>query len=493
MTDLETRQRGQGTPVHKWWRNLSLGTRLVTAAALATTTAIVAVVGVAYVAVRHELLSNLDSQLRRQASELSVSKESFINSTGFHYILHVNTGVGDVGGYAQLVSATGQGTPAVGQTVALPVTESDINVARSGGHEYRDAEVGGLHLRILTSVPEQVRAAGATGEAIQIALPLTAVDSQLNKLRVAFLLLGLGGLALVVVGCWVVVRRTMRPVATLTEAAEQIAVTRDLTTRISDYGNDELGRLASTFNVMLDALEKSVGQQRQLILDASHELRTPLASLRTNVEVLHDVERLNPDQRRALLDGIVTQLDELTALVADVVELARGEAPETAQEDVAFDDLVTRAVERARRHWPTVIFMAETAPVMVRGVPTRLDRAVANLLDNAGKFSPSGAVVDVALGSSGRLTVADRGPGVPDDAVEHVFDRFYRADEARAMPGSGLGLAIVKQVVDEHNGIVTLANRPGGGAVAEIELPVLVGAEHPAALAEPGIEHEPVS
>ena len=299
--------------------------------------------------------------------------------------------------------------------------------------------------------------------ALQIALPLTAADSELHKLRLAFLFLILVGLATAIVGSWLAVRRTMRPVASLTEAAEQIAVTRNLATRIESYGDDELGRLAGSFNTMLDALDKSLGQQRQLILDASHELRTPLASLRTNVEVLHDVDRLSPEQRRSLLDGVVTQLDELTDLVADVVELARGDAPESAQENVALDDVLAHAVDRARRHWPNVIFILALEPVTVRGVPSRIDRAIANLLDNAGKFSPAGSVVDVGVTSAGVLTVADRGPGVPADSVEHVFDRFYRSDEARSLPGSGLGLAIVKQVVDGHRGTVTLRNRPDGG------------------------------
>jgi two-component system sensor histidine kinase MprB len=227
---------------------------------------------------------------------------------------------------------------------------------------------------------------------------------------------------------------------------------------------------------MLDALERSLGQQRQLILDASHELRTPLASLRTNIEVLHDVDRLTPEQRRSLLDGVVTQLDELTGLVADVVELARGDLPASAQEDVVLDDLVSRAVDRARRHWPNVIFLMAVQPVTVRGVPSRLDRAVANLLDNAGKFSPQGAVVDVTLTTDGTLTVADRGPGIPEEAIAHVFDRFYRADEARAMPGSGLGLAIVKQVIDGHRGTVTVHNRTDGGTIAQLSLPPIAGA-----------------
>jgi two-component system sensor histidine kinase MprB len=323
-------------------------------------------------------------------------------------------------------------------------------------------------VRVLTRQSRQV-----DGLAIQVAAPLSGVDHQLRVLAFLFALLAVGGLFLVVVTSWGVVRRTMRPVRTLTDTAEQIAQTRDLTVRIESFGDDEIGRLAKTFNVMLDELQRSLGAQRQLVLDASHELRTPLASLRTNVEILGDIDRLTPQQRKATLDGIVSQLEELTGLVADVVELARGEAPPSQYDDLALDELVERAVDRARRHWPTVHFVCETSPVLVRGVAARLDRAVANMLDNAGKFSPAGSVVDVRLIRSGMLTVADHGPGVPAQSLPFVFDRFYRADEARALPGSGLGLAIVKQVVEEHNGTIALTNRVGGGALATLTLPVL--------------------
>jgi two-component system sensor histidine kinase MprB len=327
-------------------------------------------------------------------------------------------------------------------------------------------------MRILTVRRQVIASTGQQGTvALQVALPLTAANSELHKLRFAFLLLVLLGFGMATVGAWFVVRRTMRPVARLTSTAEQIAVTRDLTTRIEDYGADELGRLASTFNSMLDALERSLDQQRQLILDASHELRTPLASLRTNVEVLHDVERLSVEQRRSLLNGIVAQLEELTGLVADVVELARGDAPESSMEDVALDDLVGHEVDRARRHWQSLVFRLDSEPVVVRGVPTRLSRAVANLLDNAGKFSPPGSEVEVVLTAGGVLTVSDHGPGIPAESIDYVFDRFYRAAEARALPGSGLGLSIVKQVVEGHNGTVTVDNREGGGTVVRVALP----------------------
>jgi two-component system, OmpR family, sensor histidine kinase MprB len=452
------------------WHDLPLRTRLTTTAATAATLTIVAVIGVAYVAVRHELRGQVDRQLHHQTGEVTLTQGLFGGVT-------VGTGVGDIGGYAQLVSVDvphGRGDP-------LPIGARDLAVASSGrGEVLRDSTYNGRHIRMIT-----VPVSELPGRAVQIALPLHDVDRQLHVLALAFFVLALGGLTVTVIASWGVVRRTLRPVYSLTETAEQIAETRDLTLRIEAQGKDELGRLAASFNTMLDALERSLAQQRQLVMDASHELRTPLASLRTNVEVLNDVDRLDPAQRKALLAGTVSQLEELTGLVADVVELARGDAPASTFEDVEWDDVVDRAVERARRHWPTVTFRSRTSTVVVRGVVGRLERAVANMLDNAGKFSPAGAAVEVELAADGVLTVADRGPGVPDDALPHVFDRFYRADEARAMPGSGLGLAIVKQVVDGLGGTIELHNRPDGGAIATMTLPVVARAEPDAAVPIP--------
>jgi two-component system sensor histidine kinase MprB len=392
------------------WHTASLRTRLTAAAALAATITIVGVISVAYVAVHHELLGNIDSQLRKQAPGVSLTVRP---TSGGGNVVQNDSDPAMVSGPVQgFYVATGSATPTVlsptGQSIRLPVRAGDLAIASNGGEWLHTVTVNGLPLRVATLHVSVVTNAGTYPGAVQVALPLNAVESQLHKLTLAFVLLALLGLGMVVLGSWLVVRRMMRPVASLTDAAEQIAVTRDLRTRIDDYGDDELGRLAVSFNTMLDALERSLGAQRQLILDASHELRTPLASLRTNVEVLHDVDRLPMDQRRALLEGIVTQLDELTGLVADVVELARGDAPESAHSDVEVDELVERAVERARRHWPTVVYMLATEPLVVRGVGPRLDRAVTNLLDNAGKFSPAGAVVDVAVRSDGVIRVADR-------------------------------------------------------------------------------------
>jgi two-component system sensor histidine kinase MprB len=468
------------------WQRLPLRAKLTASAALAATLAIVAVTGVAFVAVRHELRTQIDDQLRRQAHEVQLRHQ--VDAFGLPQALVV-TVPGDYRSWWQVVAQDGT----ISATGAkLPVIPADLHIARVGsGVRLRDATYRDRHVRVLTEpVP------GARGFAVQIAVPLTAVDRQLHTLAAAFALIALAGLGFTVVVARGAVRRVMRPVAELTAATERIAATRDLSVRIVAPGGDELGRLARTFNTMVAALQRSLDAQRQLVLDASHELRTPLASLRTNVEVLADVDRLPPEDRRELLDGVVTQLDELTGLVADVVELARGDAPPGERQDIALDELVSRGVDRARRHWPQVVFDAQVEPVSVSGVANRLDRAVANMLDNAGKFSPPGGTVEVRLSADGTLTVADRGPGVPDDALPHVFDRFFRADEARALPGSGLGLAIVHQVAEGHGGSIRLTNREGGGAVATLRLPVAAepgpdGADATGAPATPPAPKEP--
>ncbi len=449
------------------WRDLPLRTRLTSAAVLAATITVVAVVSVAYVAVRHELRGQVDKDLRQQVVDSGLV---FFYDGSDRLHLTSASRIDEPSAYIQVFDISGQAATTNGPTL-VPVNAHDLGVLADGGSWSRDARINSTHVRLLTT-----RTRNPTVGVIA-ALPLSGVDHQLHILRIAFFLLVLAGLGLTILVAWGAVRRTLRPVQSLTETAEQIAETRDLTLRIESAGNDELGRLAASFNTMLDALERSLDQQRQLVMDASHELRTPLASLRTNVEVLHDVDRLTPEQRKALLAGIVSQLEELTGLVADVVELARGDAPASTFEEIAWDDVVERAVERARRHWPGVTFRTRIDRVVVRGMVGRLERAVANMLDNAGKFSPAGSDVDVELTSAGVFTVADRGPGVPDDALPHVFDRFYRADEARALPGSGLGLAIVQQVVDGLGGTIELRNRPDGGALATMTLPVVTSPE----------------
>ena len=331
---------------------------------------------------------------------------------------------------------------------------------------FDDREIDGTHVRVRFDTV-------GDGLAVFAARPLTEVDHALGTLRWALGVLALAGIALAVFLSRLATRTAIRPVSELTEAAEHVASTRDLSRRIEAAGEDEVSRLATSFNTMLEALERSQRAQRQLVADASHELRTPLTSLRTNLEVLARGGPPDEGDRERLRADLVAELEELTALVGDLVELARDDEPEPpATEDVRLDRLVAAAVERARRHAPSISFETELEPALVQGVPARLDRAVTNLLDNAAKFSPPGGVVEVAI-RDGELTVRDRGPGIASDDREQVFDRFFRADAARGRPGSGLGLAIVRQVAEGHGGSVAAETAEGGGALLRLRLPVL--------------------
>jgi two-component system sensor histidine kinase MprB len=232
-----------------------------------------------------------------------------------------------------------------------------------------------------------------------------------------------------------------------------------------------VGRMAARFNTMLDTLEGSVAAQRRLVADASHELRTPVTSLRTNIEVLLAGEDLPEPSRRRVLEDVREQTEELSGLITDVIELARGEVPVSGTEDVRLDEIAAVTAGRVGRSHPDTRFELDLEPTVVEGLPDRLARAVGNLLDNAAKYGPPGGVVEVRV-RAGEVAVRDHGPGVPGAEAPFVFDRFYRGDGARGRQGSGLGLAIVRQVAESHGGGVTVEEAPGGGALFRLRLPV---------------------
>jgi two-component system sensor histidine kinase MprB len=350
--------------------------------------------------------------------------------------------------------------------VDVPVSQRTIDAASGrAGAFFTDADVDEVHVRVYTSpLP--------TGGVVQAVRPLDQVDRTMRNLGLALVLVSLGGIALAIWLGRLVARAALKPVSQLTSAAEHVARTRDLSRRMDTSGRDELSRLGASFNTMLEALEASQKAQRQLVADASHELRTPLTSLRTNIEVLAGTDALPREDRERLLRDVVGQLEELTVLVTDLVDLARGAEPDLEIEEVRLDLLVAEAVERARRYAPDKRFVTELEPSLVGGVPARLDRAVSNLLDNAAKWSPAGGLIEVRL-RGGELSVRDHGPGIEQSDLPFVFDRFYRASAARGLPGSGLGLAIVRQVAEFHGGSVAAEAPAGDGALLRIRLPTL--------------------
>jgi two-component system sensor histidine kinase MprB len=301
----------------------------------------------------------------------------------------------------------------------------------------------------------------------------------LKELRFALFMLALGGIAVAVGLGYGVALATIRPVERLTAAAEHVAATEDLDAAIDDEGNDEVSRLAQAFNAMLAALRSSRQQQAQLVSDAGHELRTPLTSLRTNIEVLVKVPDLPSDDRSGLLADVQSQVEELTTLVGDLVELGRHDENESERTEVGLHLIVERALDRARRRDIGMRFIVELEAGSVLAQPVLLERAVLNVLDNAVKFSPPGGPIEVTLRRSDHwvLDIGDHGRGISPEDLPKVFDRFYRAAAARSLPGSGLGLAIVAQVITDIGGRLSALRRSEGGTLIRIELPIVAEIE----------------
>ena len=442
----------------------SLGARLSLAAAAAVAVAVALASMTSYFAVRAKLRGQVDQQLENRAGVVDKARNFLFRvPPGALGGLLPPSEFGGVGVYGQVIAPNGglAGHPEL--KPALPVSNRAHAVAAGTSPAFlADQHVQRIHLRVLTLPVEP-------GAAVQIAAPLTDVDHTLSSLR--FLLVAITGAGVLLAAGlgWLVSRTALRPVRTFTASTEDVSG-EPLGRRLTVERDDELGRLARSFNTTLDALESSVESQRQLVADASHELRTPLASLRTNIQVLARSDAMPADERERLMRDLELELDELTALVGDVVDLARGAQPGALDQELRLDELASACVEKARRRAPAVEFVERLEPAVVRGDPDRLGRAIDNLLDNAAKWNRPGAPVQVDL-RGGRLSVRDHGPGIPDDDLPRVFDRFYRATDARGLPGSGLGLAIVRQVAEAHGAAVAAANADGGGARLEVAFP----------------------
>jgi len=440
--------------------------RLTLAAAVAVAVAVLLASAAAFLAVRRDLVHSVDETLRSRVNavaRLARQGELAEGAEGRDELARV-------GGQGQIVSSDGSAVGLGGGRAAFPVAADARAIASTQkGSSFSTVHVGGQRVRVLTVPLEQ-------GAALQLGRSLEEVDHNLQRMALIFGIVAVVGVAVATGLGWLVARTALGPLDRLTDAVEDVSETADLSQRIEDGRRDELGRLTASFNRLLSALEQSRREQQQLVADASHELRTPLTSLRTNVEVLHRVDELSPEERKLLLADVVDQTDELTALVASLVELARGEEPDTDTEDLSLDEVVGDVVARSEVHARTkdVRLDADLHPTIVHAGRARLERAVANLIDNAVKWSPAHGLVEIVT-RDGMVVVRDHGPGIAPEDLPHVFDRFYRSPAARGLPGSGLGLAIVRQVAESDDGSVTASNHPGGGAVLELRLPTYAG------------------
>jgi two-component system, OmpR family, sensor histidine kinase MprB len=434
---------------------VTLRRRLTLMSALAVGVTVALASLVCYLAMRSELRAQVDRRLRSQGELVQR-----IGAVRGGALPAPPRRAGGPAEFSQVVGPDGGVRERLGG-LAIAVARGDRAVAGGEGRPFlSDRTADGLHVRVIT-VP--IEGLGA----VQLGRSLESVDAALGRLRIVLALLVVAGTAFAAAMTRLFARPVIRPISELTRAAEHIEATGDLGRRIGVRGGDEVGRMAQRFDAMLDRVQASQAAQRRLVADASHELRTPVTSLRTNMEVLLAGAELEEGERRALLRDMVGQSEELSGLVGDLIELARGDEGDPPIEDVALHELVGEAVARAGRHAAAVRFRTDLAPFVIAGVPDRLGRAVNNVLDNAAAHSPPGGVVEVRL-RDGVLEVRDHGPGAPEDELGQLFDRFFRGANGRRQQGSGLGLAIVRQVADAHGATVGAANAPGGGLVVRL-------------------------
>lgn len=452
-------------------RSVSLRWRVTLLAASVVAIAVAVTSIAAYALVARALYDDVDAQLRSRATAVIAS-----NPYGFNNLnLMVAAAFYDDTGIALIYPDLGRWLPP--QSTDPPIGSQELAVAR------------GERSSSLRTVGNQRALAVHTdsGATLVISQRLDRTREVLDRLAWLLFVVGGCGVVLAAAAGTAVGRTGLRPIARLTAATERIARTDDLTP-IPVTGDDELARLTESFNTMLRALTESRDRQRRLVADAGHELRTPLTSLRTNMELLiassrPGAPRLPEEDMAGLRADVIAQIEELSTLVGDLVDLAREDAPETVYERLDLGEVVERALERARRRRAGIEFVADLRPWFVYGHEAGLERAVLNVLDNAAKWSPAGAQVRILMRESGpgllELSIDDAGPGIPPAERELVFERFYRVMSSRSMPGSGLGLAIVKQVVTKHGGTIAIDTSQRGGAVVRIVLPGEPGAPAP--------------
>lgn len=460
---IATRPVEQMRPPMPLTRSVPLRWRVILLAASVVAIAVAVMAIAAYAVVARALYADVDEQLQTRVDTLI--ENNFPDAFGFQSISLATFSSEDIS-VALIFPNLSFYAPASSQA---PLGDAEMAVAR-----------GELDSSLRTVDDQRVIARKThNGSTLVMAQRLAPTGAVLDRLAWVLFVVGGFGVVLAAIAGTAVGRTGLRPVTRLTSAAERVARTDDLTP-IPVTGDDELARLTESFNTMLGTLAQSRERQSRLVADAGHELRTPLTSLRTNMELLVAASRPGappiPDQDMAELRlDVVAQIEELSTLVGDLVDLAREDAPETVYEPVDLGDVVERALERARRRRSEIEFVAHLRPWFVYGHEAGLQRAVLNVLDNAAKWSPAGATVLVGMRPVAdgllELTVGDAGPGIPEAERELVFERFYRTTAARSMPGSGLGLAIVRQVVVKHGGTIAIDRSSRGGALIRIVLP----------------------
>ena len=443
---------------------LTLKTRFTLVAAGAVAAVALAITAVAFIAIRTDLQNQVRQEIIARADSVEHDAHQYHGHIPHRWVPPHSSGF-NVLTYTQVITSAGVVWAPQGDAGLLTPSKAAIDVAAGRmSLFYATLKISGTTVMVLT-------APLAPGLAMQVAEPLTSTDLEVTSIGATLATLSaVGVLAATLLG-WAVARTGLAPVTRLARVAEEVSLTGDPGRRVVVGRRDELGRLAGAFNAMLSALQRSLDAQRRLVSDASHELRTPLASLRINVDVLTENPGLPTEERQEVLARVTDQVAELSRLVASVTDLARGEPPAADRSPVQLDAIVGDALEAARRDWPKTEFTAYLTGGIVSGTADRLRVAFKNLLDNAAKFGPPHGPIEIRL-VGGELTVRDHGPGIADEDLPFVFDRFYRAASSRSTPGSGLGLAVVREIITGHGGAIAAERALGGGTMIRLILPI---------------------
>lgn len=357
----------------------------------------------------------------------------------------------------------------------LPVTAADRRTAASPAAglvvQHKDIDVGPDVYRIAT-----VALGGGRG-AVQVAQEFSDTEDLLRELQQRTVLMVVAVVVAAGLFGWWLARRITRRLRILASAAEDVARTRRLGIQVPVTGADEVGRLGRSFDRMLGRLAQSEDDQRRLVQDAGHELRTPLTSLRTNISLLRRIDELPTGMRGELVADLAQEARELTDLVNELVDLAAGQSDTEPKQRIDLADIADEVAVVARRRTGREITVRVSGETIADARPAALQRAMSNLVENAAKFDRGGTTpIEIAVTGPERarqgvrqgairVEVLDRGPGVAEGDLLRLFDRFYRAADARSLPGSGLGLSIVREVAIAHGGAPFANRRDGGGAV----------------------------
>lgn len=443
----------------------SLAARLAVAFAALVFLTVVLTTFVAIVSTTRQVGDDTDRFLRERSTEIADGVRSGPDRGGNR---RGDRGLLLAADADSIVQAIGPAGRVLGSTdVELPISRNDLELAAKGGRsDLRTVEIDGVRYRMITVAVDR-------GGAVQVARSLEDSSILIRLIRNRLLLVSV---PLAIIGAalgWLLARRSLLPLRDLSASAERVAATRDLSTPIGVEGrDDEIGRLAASFDDMLGALADSRDQQQQLIQDAAHELRTPLTSVTANVDLLSVAPDLPVDDRTEILAGIKGELRQLSKLFTEIIELATDDRESAPHVELDLLDVAHEAVADEQRR--------SSNPIKITGEPTKvsgdreaLRRALGNIIGNAVKYGPADAPIDVRV-SSGTVAVADRGPGIPESERTKIFGRFYRSDAARAEPGSGLGLAIVAKIVEAHGGQTFVESAdPGPGAIVGFTLPTI--------------------